>query len=554
MANVEQILRERDSLLEQRGPHEADWQTIAELMLPAKSDINTKRHPGDRRTQRLLDSTAMFALDTFANHLMASAMNFQQQFFLLRMRALRQSQAANAWFDEVSRLMLEDFTSNESLVPSATFEAIKQYCGLATGALYIDERPLLEKPAPGFRGYLAQALPIGTYTCAENSVGVVDTVFRDFELSPRKAAQWFGIEALSKDMQDLLRDSSSTQKTYIPQAFVQAVRPRRTETGATDGWESVYVEVKEKHEVSVSQYPWNPCIVFRYEKLLVPSPWGFGRGHLALPESLTLQVIDKDVLRSLPMHIFPPGFLAGGDEDSVGRVSLLPASINPIAKGAQWQPYSVGRAFSIADLGIADRQRRVERAFFLDHLQFLPPPEQRTQRTLGELEMRARLFSRLMGPAFTRFLGELLNPFMDVTFALKLHAGDLPFPPDEVLMAAQAAQGKIDVEYEGPLARAQHEEEAASIQDALQLGAALARELGDPHLLQNLDVDDAYARWLEVRGFPKAFLRDRAFMKALRKQVMEQQAQQQQAQGVREDASALGAAAPMVKTLTEVAG
>lgn len=552
-ADVMQLLREHEHLKGLRAPWEPDWQAIGEVMHPALSDIMTKRAAGQRRTQNVYDSTAMWALDTFTSHLIAGIMNFGVQWFGLRMRAIADDQPGHQWLDDVGQILSEEFTANQSLVPAVAYETLKSYAGFGTGAYFLDEQSVSGRSRPGWRGYQATSLPIASYTIAEGANGLVDTLYRECEMAPRQAEQAFGLDALHPEMQRMLTDAHRSQAQYTPQTFVHAVYPRRdrdrrqAQDAAQMAWASCYVDVKHKHLVQEGGYPWFPYLVPRWEKLSAYSPWGFGRGHLVLPESLTLNAIDKDALRALPMHIFPPGFLAGGDEDAVGRVSLLPGTINPIAKGAAWQPYQVGGAVNIEQLQVQERRNRIMRAFWIDQLQFLPPADQRTQRTLGELQLRSRFMARLMGPTTTiRLLAEFLNPFIDVAFGLLLHARVLPDPPDSIVLAAMANQGQIDVEYEGPLARAARDEEAEAIDEAFEFALGVGQRTGDFSVLQNIDQDEAYRRRLEVRGFPKALLRDKQVLAQMRQ--AEQQERQQQA--MVEQAST---AAPALKAIGEFA-
>ena len=107
-------------------------------------------------------------------------------------------------------------------------------------------------------------------------------------------------------------------------------------------------------------------------------------------------------------------------------------------------------------------------------LDFLPQAEQRTQRTLGELNLRARVMAQLMGPAFGRYLGEFLNPFIDQIFGTMMDARALPDPPPELQQLRESANVKIDVEYEGDLANAQKISSLSALDEGLALGADLA--------------------------------------------------------------------------------
>lgn len=557
-ADVEQLLREHAFLKEQQYPWLQDWQDIADLMMPGQSDILTLRQPGNTRTRQLFDSTALWALDTFVSHLGAWVTNFQMRWFSLRMRALREDQDAARWLDEVAQIQYEEMIADDASVATAVHEAYRMYGGFGTGALYLDEQPMDERPTGGFRGYAAESLPIARYVVAENAGGRVDTLYRDLELTPHQAAQYWGVEALHQDMQEALRPDAGDARRFQPQLFVQAIYPRRDRDRsradqAQMPWASVWIDKQHRHTVREGGYRWFPCMVYRWEKLIPHNPYGFGRGHLVLPEAKTLQLIDKDALRALPLSILPPGWLIGEGRDTVGRVSLLPGAMNPLAKGGNFVPYTSGQRWDIAQLQIEERRGRILRAFFIDQLQFLPPAEQRTHRTLGELQLRQRQMTRIMGPAFMRLLAEFLNPFIDVSFALLLHAGEFPDPPMSVIDAAMQNQGEINVEYLGPLARAQKDDEVDAILEGAEFLLNVAQQAQDPLIIQNISLDETIAHFLRQRGFPEKLITDTRVMQEARAEALRQAQQQAQHAELQGMAQAAGDAAPMAREIREFA-
>lgn len=559
---VEAIIQERNTLKTKREPWLQDWQDIADLMLPGQSDILSLRLPGTsrtRRTRQLYDSTAMWALDTFVAHLSTWVTNFGSRWFSLRMRALRENQEAAAWLDEVAQIQYEEMIADDAPITTAVHEAYRKYGGFGTGALYVDERPM-DDPVLGFRGYQAVALPISGYYIAENAGGRVDTLYRDVELTPHQAEQLFGRDNLHENIREALDEQSTGEsaRRFQPHKFIHAVYPRRErdrERGdaANMPWASKWIDEKNRHEVQDGGYRWFPFMVYRWEKLAIHSPWGFGRGHLTLPESKTLQLIDKDMLRALPLSIMPPGWLVGESRETVNRVSLLPGALNPLAKGGDFVPYHSGQRFDAAQLQIDERRNRVLRAFFIDQLQFLPPAEQRSQRTLGELMMRQRQFTRIMGPTFFRLLAEFLNPFIDVTFSLLLHAGALPDPPDVVIEAAMNNQGKINVDYLGPLARAQKDDEVDAILEGVEFLLRVSERLQDPLIIQNVALDESMSEFLRARGFPDHLITDRRIMQEAREEAQRQMEQRQQLEQAGAVAQAAGDAAPMLREVREMA-
>jgi Bacteriophage head to tail connecting protein len=560
-AKVETLLRTWDSLLAMRRPWEPDWQHITDLMLPGHSDIITRTLPGTTRTEELLDSTAMLGLELLAGHIFGSITNFSMQWFTLALRNLARSQAANRWLDDVSEGMLHEMRADDSQIPSTVHEFLLMYAGPGTGCGFVEEKSLADRPFKGFRGFMAKSLPIASYAIAEDSSGAVSTVYRQLELSPVQAAEMFGQDALHQHVKDLLANPARASEWYTPTPYLHAVYPRslgdrREGQGSRSmAFASCYVDMKHRHITSESGYPHLPYVVARWSKLSSYSPWGFGRGHLALPEALTLNAIDMDALRQLALNTLPPVWVIGAGEETTGRVSLMPGAVNPLAAGSEISWDAPGGNYDVTRLGVEERRQRIRQIFFTDQLQFLPDPTEQRQMTAFEVGQRVQLMQRLMGPAFMRLLSEFLNPLIDICFSLLLDAQVLPFPPDEVVELALQTGGQIDVEYTGPLARSQRDSDVEAIDETLELAVRFDKETGGLRgsMLDNLDVDEAFRKRATVRGLPKGLLIDPRKVKEMRQAQAQQAQQERQAAGLREDAAAAGRAAPALQAIREVA-
>ena len=555
--DIDSILREEASLEQLKYPWMPDWQDIADVMMPGQSDILVLRQPGQTRTRQLFDTTAMWSLDLFVANLSAWITNFLTQFFRLRMRALSDNQESARWFDEVAAILRENMVANEAPIPTAVNESYRFYAGFGTGALFIDELPMELHPREGWRGFQAEGIPIGQYVMAENAAGRVDTFFRRLERTPHQLSQedeW----SLADNVKDALEETSASTRKWEPVKVLHVIRPRRgrdvTQTDSLNmAWESLYIDVDNRHLMHEGGYPWFPIMCFRWEKLIKHNPFGYGRGHLALPEAKSLQLIDHDMLRALPLSIQPPGWLLGASRETVRNVSLLPGAMNPLAANGGFVPYSSGQRFDVAGLQVDERRQRVLRTFYIDQLQFLPPADKNQPEPLGTTQLRARTMMRVMGPFLMRFLPEFFNPFIDVTFALNLRAGEFPPPPQVVIDMAFERGGQIDVEALGTLPLAQRSDEADAIAEGATFLVSLSRELGDPVIIKNVAVDEMIADYLKARGFPEGLITDRRMMDEIRAQAERQEQQALQTQQEMAEAQQMHDAAPMMREIREVA-
>ena len=324
-ADIDVLIRENAALEVFKFPWMPDWQNIADVMIPGQSDILTLRAPGTTRTRQLYDSTALWSLDLFVANLSAWITNFQSRFFLNFMPGLRDNKEASEWFKEVSDTQFQNMVANEATVPTAVNEAYRFYAAFGTGAVFIDELPMELKMVEGWRGFQAENIPIGQYNIAENAAHRVDTIYRMLSLTPHQMQQ-YDDWTLSQATTEALSQELGSRK-WDPVKVLHAIRPRRgRDRSQTDQlnmpWESVYIDVDHHHLLHEGGYPWFPVMVFRWEKLIGSNPWGFGRGHLALPEGLSLQVIDRDMLTALPLAIQPSGWLLGASRETARNAEV----------------------------------------------------------------------------------------------------------------------------------------------------------------------------------------------------------------------------------------
>lgn len=556
-------LRIYQDLVAQRAPFDHVAQQLADIMYPLGNDIQTIRWPGELRTQRLYDTTAMLSAERLAGYIYALVTNFHTSWFQFRIGPnanVTLDQAGEQWLDQAREIVQEEMTADDSPIPQSVYDLFLQETVFATGCHFVDEQPSGVSPfARGFRGYTSTALPWSTYVIKENVSHRVDTVYRAMKLTVRQAVQQWGLESLAPTMREIATDSANLRRLDQQFDFVHGVCPRVQRDPERDDrtnrpFQSLYLDVQHKHCVDEGGYRVFPYQCLRWGKPNVETPWGWGRGHMALPEALTLNAIDQDALRALRMHIFPPVWVIGAGRETVGTVSLRPGAINPIATGASVQWMNPGGNFNVQQLSIEARQQRIRQIFFLDILDQIPPLDGRPRGnvTAYEIAQRIRLTAQVLGPAFMRILHEFLNPFLDCCFDNLLHARVFPDPPESIWLAAAANNGRIDPEYLGPLARATQTEDVDAIDETIQFGLGIGQATGNYAILDNLDLDEAYRRRAKVRGVPAYLLRDPTRVRRLREERAQQQQQSQDRQAILDAAQAVGQAGPGLQAIQEM--
>ena len=186
----------------------------------------------------------------------------------------------------------------------------------------------------------------------------------------------------------------------------------------------------------------------------------------------------------------------------------------------------------------------IQSYFFIDQLEMKESPAM----TATEVQVRYELMQRLLGPTLGRLQSDFLDPMIQRTFNIMLRAGQLADVPD-VVMASDAA---MDIEYMGPLTRAQKTDQATSVERWLMNLMSVAEAFPDV-----LDVPDpdAIARQLaEMLSVPAGLQRDEKEAAAIRKQRQEQQQAMQEAAMAQETGAGMQAIGEGEKALEVVSG
>lgn len=540
---VEDILRRWAALKAQRQNWEADWQDIIRLMVPGADDILSlgQMALGQSRTSEIFDTTGITAPQMLAANMQGAVTNPAIQWFRLRFReeALNETQAVNGWLQACDERMLAAYNASNFYQAAHTY-----YLNLGsfgTAAMFIGSRRSQLGTHLHFK-----TLPTGGYWIVENADGIVDTLYRSVWLSPRQAIQLFGMDDVSQATRDAVLEN--TGKADEPEEYLHCVEPRvgrdqERRDNRNMPWKDVYLDIRSKEIVKESGFEEFPFVVSRWETLS-RTPWGFGPGHIALPDVRTLNKIKELDLQNKILRIQPP--LKVIREGVIGNVSLESRVLNYVNSQDAIMPLELGGRVETLSLEVGPLIQSIRDIFYVDQLQGLPSPEA-SNMTAFEVSQRIEQMQRLMGPAFTRLLSEMLDPLADRVFGLMLRARALPQVPREVILAAQQNAGQIDVDYEGPLARSQRGVDIRAIGDTIGMTSQMVVSSQRLDLWDNYDLDGFARHVAEVNGVPKSLVVDVLQVQRMRAARMQQQAQLQAAAETRANMESMGHIAPLIQ-------
>ena len=528
MATFEYIKKRCSKMEAERHTWEDHWQEILDYTMPRKADITFVRSKGEKRTERLFDSTAITAANLLASSLQGTLTSPSLAWFHLKLRNqdLNEDRNIQLWLEDTARRMYDTF--NDTNFNTEVHELYLDLCSIGTAALFVEESDT---------GIHFSALHIAEYYIQENTAGKVDTLYRKYKLTARQAVQEFGEDNVGEKVKKAAGDSP--EKKFN---FIHAVEPTEDyeralgKAGTKLPFHSCHVCVEDKMKVRVGGYNEFPYLVPRWSKA-TGEIFGRSPAYNALPDIKTLNKAVEIGLKAWAKAIDPP--LLVQDDGVIGRVRMTPAGITVVRSDTAIKPLQIGANWQITDMKETQLRTAIRQAYYSDQLQLQEGP----QMTATEVQVRYELMQRLLGPTLGRFQSEFLNPLIERVFGIMLRAGVLLPPPEEI------GDSTIDVEYVGPLARSQRMEEAVAVERLYQLAMNVAQ--ADPGIMDLIDHDEAIRIRATLLGVPKTILRGRDEVDEMRQMRAQQQQQMMEMQQAQAQAETMKTGAQAAQTMAD---
>ena len=535
MALVDELIARFNHLANERYTWESHWQEIADYVLPRKAEITVKRTPGEKRTRNLYDTTAIRANQILAAGLHGYLTSPGTPWFTLRLQDvdLMESRDVKLWLKDTERKIRAAL--NFSNFNSQIHELYLDLGAFGTACMYEEEDPA--------RMVRFDTRPIAEIYIAENALGIVDTVFRKFEMTARQAYQRWG-DKVSEPIKKALEKNKPDEKFE----FVHAVFPRedyhpRKADAKNMPWASVYVELSTKHLISEGGYHEFPYFVPRWLKSS-SEVYGRSPAMTALPDIKMVNEMARTIIKAAQKVVDPPVVLP---HDGF----LLPLKLTPGGINYRTSPNPNDRVEPLitgADIPVGlnykeTRRQAIREAFFVDL--FLLLAQRKAEMTATEVLERVEEKMVILGPTLGRLMAELLNPIITRTFNILSRRGVIAPPPPEL-----EGQEYI-IEYVSPLARAQRAAEVGAI-NRLFLTVLPLIQL-QPTVLDNIDGDRVVKHVADAIGAPPEILRSDREVQQMRQERINQLQQQQLAEGI-ERAVNVAKEASQIKGIEEIAG
>lgn len=495
----------RAKLKAERESWVSGMKTIAEYTVPQydRWDNRENRNRGDINFSKILDSTATISSEILSSGLMTGITNPSRPWFLLSHPdfVLSQNPRVKQYLYEVTRVLLETFAKSNiyNVLPP-----LYQQLGLfGTAAILIQEDRKDDIRAFNFAP--------GEYYIAQNHLGVIDTLYRDFSMTISQLVSEFGIENVSERVRVNFIENKNLDEwinvTHAVEPKTHKIKGVDNEISPDSMWRSVYYEVgkgREEDDLINRRYGYLRVGGFKEFPNMVPrwhtvsnDVYGWGRGSVCIGDIKELQAQTIMKARGIETMI---------DPSLKAPSSMEGAEINNVPGGVTYYDVTTGaegfRTLFEVDIkidailqDIRETQGRIKKCFYEDAFAMISELD-RAEITATEIIARQDEKLLKLGTVYHRLNDELLDPMIDRAFNIQVRRGNLPEPPPEL-------QGEnLRIEYLSILAQAQKSHILGNIERSIQFLASVAQAKGDSSPWDKHNTDQAINDYFEAVAVP----------------------------------------------------
>lgn len=527
-----QLDAERSSFI----PH---WRELADYILPHRARFNlSQANKGDRRNQKIIDSTAKLAARTLQSGMMSGITSPARPWF-----RLTTNDTDLAEYAPVKQYLTkcQEIISTSYLKSNLYNSLLKMYGDIGvfgTSPMIVDEDMSGDV-------FYTEPFAVGSYWISKDSKGRVNTFMREFRMTVRQLIETFGRRNNGKP--DFSNFSEQVKNMYDQgnyEAWIDVTHivmpnfdynPSKPNIRTNKRFLSCYYESgtgangsylrssDEDRYLREAGYDYFPVLCPRWETTGEDVYGTNCPGMEALGDIKQLQHAEKRIMEAIDKKVRPPMVAPTSMRNQ--QASIISGDITYIdSQGPQsgFRPaFEVN--FSVVEMERKQDQvrSRIQRAFFEDLFLMLSESDRR-QITAREIDERHEEKLLALGPVLEQLNQDLLDPLTDIAFNICNNLGMLPPPPEQI----QGQQLKI--EYISIMAQAQKLVGISAIERFTSYAGQVAQF--DPSILDKIKTDQIIDVYADITSVPPSIIRTDDEVDQIRKQRAQQQQAQAQAQ------------------------
>lgn len=530
MVDIAKLEQKRILLESERSGVEFVWKLIEMFIFPFRGEMyGSPQEEGsvDWRKRDIYDGTAAIANQNLAANMNSGLTNSLYQWFMLKMRDKKLNSEADVkdWLQRSGARMFEELgDSNFELKANET------YLDLPSFGIGAQIEEVEENKDGSFKKLIFSSVPVGEYVFETSIDGSLLNFWRKLSMTLTQIEDKFGEWDIPSSLQQkIAAGKTSTEKMEVIFCVFRrqwideedkfgVIAPEDRPFGM------VYYLVDNNSMIGdEGGYYEMPVFLPRW-RTTSGSIWGNSPAMLCLSNVLSLNEIIEYILKNLEKAIDPPTI--GTKRGVIGDVDLSAGGHTVVRSLKELEPFLAKGDFRAGELSKTDLRDMINRTFFMDQLQLKESPAM----TATEVNARFQLMQRLLGPTLNRLQVDWLDPLIQRTFGILYRYNQLP----ELPQVLADNESDLDIEYTGPMAKAQQEVRAQAIEQVL--GTAIGLIEAFPEIRNVPKAAQLYEELAELRGIPVSDLNSKAEQKritdAQKQQMEDQQMLENTGQGV----------------------
>jgi hypothetical protein len=509
-------IRERfDALKSQRDTLDNTFQFIEKYVVPFRGEFFkplTTMSEVEWRRREVFDSTAPVSCDILASKIHTNLTSPSIRWFELRFRneKLNDQQGAKEWLEEVQNNIWQALLESDFNMEIA--EVYLDLCSFGTAVLFEEELDETE-----WKGLAFTACPVKD---AYFEMGADDNLLRVY-----RRLQYTILQLQDKfpdyDFDEFKQEANYSVDTKYDVVFCIY---KRDDIKEDDGkvrkpearpYGYKYVLHKDSKELDKGGYYEMPAFVARWKKVS-GSQWGHSPAFICLSDILQLNEVVASTSEARIKEVNPP--MKSTERGIVSDLDLSMGGLTMVAEMDELDRLLPPNPMAWSDVEIERLQNSIRSTFFINKLELKESPVMTATEVMARLQQMMELFAPTLG----RLQADLLDPLIQLTYSTLGRNGRLPLPPEGMQDA------DLDIEYVGPIPRAQKNERAQSI--SMWIGELANLDAMAPQMAMLDTVDsDAVARGLGYdRGVPAKMMRTEDEVQGIRQQRAEAMEEQRQ--------------------------
>lgn len=499
-------------------PH---YRELADYILPRRPQFTlTDTNRGDRRNNKIVDSTATLAARTTRSGMMSGVTSPARPWFRVTTPdpALAEFTPVKVWLYTVSERMTDVFLRSNlyNILPII-------YSDMAifgTGAMVVEAEPYNDV-------IRFHALPVGSYMIANDDNHRVRVFFRELKMTIRQLINKFGKVNESMNI-DWSNFSLHVKECYDRKQYETWIDVYHTIIPNEDydpnkpdskRYSSFYYEKggdgrdREERFLRKAGFDFFPVLCPRWEVSGEDVYATDCPGMTALGDIKELQLQRKRKMQAIEKMINPPMIAPTSMRNS--KLTILPGDTNFIDERDGYKGFRPAHEVNIRITEISESmkelQDRIRRCFYEDLFLMLAQSDRR-QITAREIDERHEEKLLALGPVLEQLNQDLLDPLIDITFSIMLNQGLIPPAPPEL-------QGiKLKVEYISIMAQAQKLIGTSGIEKFLQFTGNIVAATQQTEVLDKIDFDQMVDVYGDLMSINPSIIRSDDAVAAMRQQ------------------------------------